>query len=147
LPESKIVQVGGDVVGQLVAVCQDGDDLVEQLRKRAAYIGVSYGLLDELTGLGEGGRRKVPRTGSHEATHMASMLRIAEALGVRALFYVDPKLVAKVSPSWEKRDGTTVHARRPPSLGQAQLKRVLKPVAAEMGRRRAAAFLRATTPA
>jgi hypothetical protein len=85
----KPVLVDGNVVGELVAVFQDGDDLVEQLRKRAAYIGLSYGLIDELTGLGEGGVGKYLAPVRGKQLTMTSMLRIAEVLGVKALFYVD----------------------------------------------------------
>jgi hypothetical protein len=40
-----------------------------------------------------------------------------------------------MQPLYEKRDATKAHARRRASLGQVQLRRFLKPVAAEMGRR------------
>jgi hypothetical protein len=76
---------------------------------------------------------------------MASMLRITEVLGVKALLYVDPKLVAEVSPSWTKRDEERVRARRSPSLGPATLRRVLPAAAAEMGKRGHLARMRTTT--
>jgi hypothetical protein len=39
------------------------------------------------------------------------LLQITTALGLRALLFVDPKLVAQMAPSWEKRDTRRVHTK------------------------------------
>jgi hypothetical protein len=74
------------------------------------------------------------------------MMRLCEPLGLRALLVIDPKLTAKVSPNWTRRDATKAHAGRP-ALGPTQLNRVLKPVASETGRRGHLARMASTTPA
>jgi hypothetical protein len=120
----KPVMIDGNVVGELFAVFCDGDTLVEQLRKRMAAIGISYGVVEELAEMSEGGLRKYLSPARVHQLTLPSMLRITEAIGLKALLVVDPKLVAKVSPSWSKRDERRVRARRP-ALGQAQLRRIL----------------------
>jgi hypothetical protein len=139
-------QKRSDVVGELLACFQDADDLVEPLRKRAASVGLSYGLLDAITGLGEGSTGKYLAPARVRHLSISSLLKITEALGLRPLLVVDEALIRKMQRRWSKRDASKAHARRPPSLGQAQLRRMLRPIAVELGRRGHAAFLRATTP-
>jgi hypothetical protein len=141
----KPVTIGGDVVGELFAVFQDGDTLIEQLRKRAAAIGISYGLIEEIAGLGEGALQKYLSPLRVKKITIASMMQIGEVLGVRGVLVVDEALVRRMKPLWTKRDGKRVHARRPPPLGAATVKRVLPCIAAELGRRGHAAFMRKTT--
>ena len=131
----KLVQVDGVPVGTLFATFECGDDLIEQLRRRATYIGLSYGMIEDLAGMAEGAITKYLSAVRTKQLTMSSMLRIAEVLGLRAQFIVDPKLVAQMAPAWGKRDGRRVHTNRQVPLGQATLRRVLKPVAAELGRR------------
>jgi hypothetical protein len=131
---------------ELLACFQDADDLVEPLRKRAASVGLSYGLLDAITGLGEGSTGKYLAPARVRHLSISSLLKITEALGLRPLLVVDEALIRKMQRRWSKRDASEAHARRPPSLGQAQLRRMLRPIAVELGRRGHAAFLRATTP-
>jgi hypothetical protein len=131
----KSVAIGGDVIGELLSVFQDGDDLVEQLRKRAAYIGASYGIIDDLTGIGEGSTGKYLAAARVRALTVSSLLKIATALGLTPMLVVDEALTRKMQRQWSKRDAAKVHSRRLPPIGQAQLRRVIKPVAAEMGRR------------
>jgi hypothetical protein len=126
----KTVQVDGDVVGELFAVFADGDDPVEQIRKRMAYIGASFGVVDELSGLGEGSTTKYLSS----ALTLHSTLRITQALGLKAMLVVDPKLTAEMSPSWGSRDASKVNARRPVQLGPTTLKRVRGAVLSELGR-------------
>jgi hypothetical protein len=143
----KLVQIDGNVVGTLFDVFRDGDDLVEQLRKRAAFIGASYGIIDEFSELGEGSTTKYLSATRSKQLTMNSLLKIASALGLRALFVVDEELTRRQQARWtKKRDSAKVHARRSPQLGQAQLKRILPAAAAEMGRRGAAARLKRSTP-
>jgi hypothetical protein len=132
--------------GAVIGEFSECDQLIEHLRRRAEYIGLSYGVIDQLTEMGEGstGRYLAP-VRSRQLT-MASMLRIAEVLGIKAVFVVDEQLTHKWQSEWAKRDGSKVHARRSPSLGPATLKRVLKPAAAELGRRGHLARMAATTP-
>jgi hypothetical protein len=96
--DPELVQIGGDDVGKF----EDGDALVDQLHKRAAYIGLSYGVIDELAGFPEGGTRKYLAPLRVRQLTIPSLLRLTEALGLKALLYVDPKLVAKMAPAWGK---------------------------------------------
>jgi hypothetical protein len=70
---------------------------------------------------------------------IASLLAIAKVLGVKSIMITDERLMMQMLPLWEKRDASKVHARRRASLSQVTLKRVMSPVAAELGRRGAAA--------
>jgi hypothetical protein len=140
------VVIDGDVVGELLAAFEDSEDLVEALRERTAYIGLSYGLLDAIAGLPEGGTGKYLSPLRVRQLTMNSMLKLTNALGLKPLLVVDAELVRKVQPKWEKRDERKINARRPPSLGQTQLKRLLKPIAAELGRRGHLARMKGTTP-
>jgi hypothetical protein len=131
--------------GKTFAVFESGDTLVEQLRKRASYVGLSYGLLEELAGMAEGAVGKYLSPARTKQLTVASLMRIASTLGLKAHLIVDEDLVRRMKPRWEKRDGKRVHGRRSPSLGPATLRRVLPAAAAEMGRRCAAARLKQTT--
>jgi hypothetical protein len=105
------------------------------LRKRAAYVGLSYGLIDELTALGEGSTGKYLSPARVRHLSISSLLKITAVLGLRPLLFVDEALTRKMQRQWTLRDAGKVHSRRQPSLGPAQMRRVLKPVAAELGRR------------
>jgi hypothetical protein len=72
----KSVMIGGSVCGELLATFADDDDLVEQLRERMAYIGVSFGVVEELAGMSEGalGKYLAPVRARNLTT--ASALRI-----------------------------------------------------------------------
>jgi hypothetical protein len=131
----KMVAIGGDVVGELLAVFENGDDLVEQLRRRASYIGLSHQLIEELAEMAEGSAGKYLSALKVKSLTIASLAKIGRVLGVSAILYVDPALVREMQSSWSKRDERRVHTKRQVSLGKAQLRRVLKPVASEMGRR------------
>jgi hypothetical protein len=141
-----IVTIDGNVCGELFAAFENDDTLVEALRRRASYIGASYNLIDQLTGLGEGSTTKYLSAARARALTIASAMRLCQALGVKAVLVTDAELTRKMQARGTKRDGSKARARRPPPLGQAQLKRVLRPAAAELGRRGHAAFIRATTP-
>jgi hypothetical protein len=130
---------------ELFATIDDGDALVEQLRKRAEQIGVSFAVLDELAGLAEGGSAKYLSALQVRQLTTSSLLKLTRALGLRAALFVDPKLVAQMGPSWGMRDATRVHGKRLPRLGAAQLRRILKPAAAELGRRGGVARMAALT--
>jgi transcriptional regulator with XRE-family HTH domain len=124
----------------LFATVRDGDELVAALRARAESTGISFDALSDLAGLGEGNISKYLSPTRTRNLTAASMLRIATALGLEARLVVDPSFV----PNWIKRDAKRIHARRP-ALGAATLKRVLKPAAAELGRRGHLARMRATS--
>jgi hypothetical protein len=68
--------IGGNVCGELLATFADDDDLVEQLRKRMSYIGVSFGVVEELAGMSEGALGKYlsppARDAAREAIHRAT---------------------------------------------------------------------------
>jgi hypothetical protein len=131
----KLVQVDGVPIGTLFATFESGDDLVTQLRKRMSYIGLSFNVVEELAGMSEGAAAKYLSSLQVKKLTVASMMRLCEPLGIKALLVVDPKLVAKMQPKWEMRDSRKVHSRRLPKIGEAQRRRILKPVAAELGRR------------
>jgi hypothetical protein len=139
------VRVGGVPVGELFATFQDGDDLVEQLRMRMAYVGASFGVVDELSELGEGACAKYLSAGRARQFTLPSLLRVCSVLGLKALLVVDPELTQKWKPFWGNRDSAKVHARRP-ALGAQIMKRVRPAVLSELGRRGAAARNRKLAP-
>jgi hypothetical protein len=135
-----------DDANSLFDVFRDGDGLIQSLRRRIEYMGTSFGVVDELSELGEGACSKYLTALQAKAITVNSLLRLTSALGLRVELHVDEALTRKMQPLWTKRDGSKAHARRPPSLGKATWKRVMGPVAAEMGRRGAAARMARTTP-
>jgi hypothetical protein len=144
-PPGKQVAIDGVPIGTLFSTFRDDDTLVEQLRCRAEYVGLSYGAMDQITQLGEGSSGKYLAPARARNLSTASALRICEALGLKAVLVVDEELTRKMKRQWTKRDGRKIHSRRPPALGKAQLRRFLKPIAQEMGRRGAASWLARTT--
>jgi hypothetical protein len=120
------------------------DDVVAAIRERMASIGVSYALAEHLSGIAENSLSKYLSSVRSRELTIASLLRIASALGLRLALVVDEELTRQCQPAWEKRDEKRIHARRP-ALGQGTLKRVLKPAAAELGRRGHLARMRATS--
>jgi hypothetical protein len=134
-PGKKSIAIDGNVVGELFATLENSDDVVAALRARMAYVGVSYGVVEELADMPEGAIGKYLAPLQVKRLSITSLLRISRALGVRAVLYVDAALSRKMQRQWIRRDLGKVHARRLPTLGQAQLKRILKPAAAELGRR------------
>jgi hypothetical protein len=120
------------------------DDVVAAIRERMADVGVSYALVEHLCGIGENSISKYLSSVQSRRLTIASLLRITSVLGLRMSLTVDEELTRRCQPAWEKRDEKRIHARRP-ALGQATLKRVLKPVAAELGRRGHLARMRATS--
>jgi hypothetical protein len=132
------VQVDGVSIGTAVGGFSDYDGLVEALRARVADVGLSYRILEELAGMPEGGVAKYLADVRVRRLSIESLLQITEAIGVRAIFVTDETLLRKMRPLYEKRDDTRVHARRRAPLGPITLRRVMSPVAAEMGKRGAA---------
>jgi hypothetical protein len=135
MDDPKPVMIGTDVVGQLFAALENSDDVVAALRARMEYIGASFGLVEQLADLSEGSLGKYLAPLQVKRLTVASLLRISQTLGIRTLFYVDPKLVARMKPLWTKRDARRVRAKRQVPIGQAQLRRLLPAVASEMGAR------------
>jgi hypothetical protein len=105
------------------------------LRKRAAALGVPYRVLDELTGLGEGGTAKYLADLHLKHLSIRSLLKMTEALGVKAVLVIDEGLVREMRPLWDMRDVRRARAKRLAPLGQRTVARVLPEVAREMGRR------------
>jgi hypothetical protein len=132
----------------LFSVFRTDDDLVTAMRRRAAYIGASYGLIDQLTEMGEGSTGKYLSPARARQLTINSAMRICEALGLRLAVVVDEKLVAEMSPSWGGRDVTKVNAgRRAIQLGAQSLKRARPQVLSELGRKGAIARNTKLTPA
>jgi hypothetical protein len=136
---SKSVEIGGNVVGQLVGGFTDYDSLVEQLRARIGAVGLSYRVLEEIAGLPEGGAGKYLADARARHLSVDSLLKISEAVGIRGMFVTDEKLLRKMQPLFEMRDGRKVHARRRAKLGAVTLRRVRPAVLSELGKRGAAA--------
>jgi hypothetical protein len=114
----------------------DADALVEVLRERIAALHVSYGVLDDLTELGEGGVAKYLAPLRVKQLTMVSLLKLTTALGLRGVLVIDPELARKMSRHWKTRDETKAHAQRCAStLSTKTVRRVMPQVAAEMGRR------------
>jgi hypothetical protein len=144
--DPKSVVIGGNVVGTLLDVFRDDDELIEQLRRRAAFVGASFGIIDEFSGLGEGSTTKYLSAARTKQLTMSSLLKISRVLGLKALLMTDEAQTRRMQRLWIRRSDKRAHSRRPPALGRAQLKRFLKPIASEMGRRGAASWLARTTP-
>jgi hypothetical protein len=133
-----MVEVDGAVVGQLVGSFSNYDGLVEQLRARISAVGLSYRVLEEIAGLPEGGAGKYLADARARHFSVESLLQISEAVGIRALFVEDEKLLRKMQPLYEMRDAGKVHARRRAKLGATTMKRVRPVVLSELGRAGAA---------
>jgi hypothetical protein len=146
MADPNIGTIGGKAV-EIAGTFDTYDLLIERLRERAAAIDLSYRVIEEIAGIGEGNLGKY--LGSVRSKHLnaESLVRIASALGVRGVFFVDPALVAQMTPLYEKRDAAKAHARRrAAALGPVTLRRVVPAAAAEMGRRGAAARNRRLAP-
>jgi hypothetical protein len=122
----------------------DYDGLIEALRERAAAIGLSYRIVEELAGMAEGAVGKYLSDVRVKRLTIESLVRLGRvlavrgvlvvdpaALSVRGSLVVDPELVAEMAPLWEKRDASKAHARRLAPISYRKLKRV----AQELGRR------------
>jgi hypothetical protein len=134
MADSNTGTIGGQAV-EIAGTFDTYDLLIERLRERAAAIDLSYRVIEEIAGIGEGNLGKY--LGSLRSKHLSaeSLVRIASALGVKGVLYVDPALVAQMTPLYEKRDSTKARAQRRACFGQPSLRRLVSPVAAEMGKR------------
>jgi hypothetical protein len=112
-----------------------------------AYVGASFGVVDELSELGEGACAKYLSAGRARQFTLPSLLRVCSVLGLKALLVVDPKLTRKWQPFWGNRDGTKAHARGWAKLGAQTMKRVRPAVLSELGKKGAAARNAALDPA
>jgi hypothetical protein len=140
LPETNtMVAVGGEAVGKLAGTFSDYDGLVEALRRRAADVGLTFAVIDELSNLGESATAKYLSDLRVKNLALRSFFAISGALGVRAIFIEDDRLLAQIRPHWGSRCAERVHARPRVRLGATTLKRVRPAVLAELGRKGAAA--------
>jgi hypothetical protein len=121
------------------------DDVVAALKARMSELGVSYATVEYLAAWGENSLAKYLGDVRSRKFTLDSLLRVTAVLGLRMNLVVDDELTRQVSAEWGNRDEKRVHARRQPRLGRTTLRRVLPAAAAEMGRRGAAARLKATT--
>jgi hypothetical protein len=136
----------GGTAGEIVGEYTDYDGLIAGLRERAAAVGLAYLVIDDLAGLSQGHTSAL--LGATRKRHFSinSLLSVARVLGIKSIMVVDPEVTSRVRAEWGSRDGTRAHARRRPALGEATMRRVLKPVAAELGRRGHVAQMKSTTP-
>ena len=111
----KPVTIGGaDVVGpELLGAFCDTDGVVEALRRRAASIGLSYGLIEQIADMPEGSVGKYLSALRVKALTTESLTRIAATMGLRPALVVDPELVAAMQPQWETRDGSKSLTQKP----------------------------------
>jgi hypothetical protein len=130
--------------GAIIGEFSDYDGLIDRLRERAAALGVPYRVLDELTGLGEGGTAKYLADLHLKHLSIRSMLRITSALGVKAVLVIDEGLVREMRPLWDM--SRRARAKRLAPLGQRTVQRVLPEVAKEMGRRGGSARMQKLSP-
>jgi transcriptional regulator with XRE-family HTH domain len=131
------VHIDGAAIGQLVGGFSDYDQLISALRDRIGALGLSYRVLEEIAGLCEGAAGKYLSDVRVKNLSVGSLIQIAEALGVRGVLISDERLLQKYRPMYERRDEGKAHraASAAKRLGPVTLRRVMSPVAAEMGRR------------
>jgi hypothetical protein len=136
----KSIAIDSNICDELFATFDNTDNLVEALRKRMINVGLSFGVLDEILGT-EGAAGKYLSPLRVRRITLEALLRLTSAVGLRAQLVVDETW----RPDWEKCDRSKARAGRQPRLGAAQLRRVLKPAAAELGRRGSVARMASTT--
>jgi hypothetical protein len=124
---------GANVVGSFV----DYDGLVSAQRERAADIGLSFAVIDELSGLAESATAKYLSDLRVKNLGLRTFFAITETLAIRAIFVEDPKLLARMKQHWQRRDEGKAHCcgHHAKRLGPITLRRVVPAAAAEMGRR------------
>jgi hypothetical protein len=127
--------IGAGTAGEIIGEYSDYDGLIARLRQRAGDVGLSYLVIDDLAGLSQGHTSALLGATRKRRLSVVSLIAVAKVLGVKSVMMVDPELVAEMSPRWERRDGSKVHSRRLPKLGATQIRRLLKPIASEMGKR------------
>jgi hypothetical protein len=120
--------------GAIVGSFTDYDGLIEQLRERAAAVGLSFAMIDDIAGLAESGTAKYLSALRVKNLGLQTFFAITEAMGIRAIFIEDPQLLAQVRPRWARRQEEKAH-RSTKRLGPITIARVLPDIAREMGRR------------
>jgi hypothetical protein len=93
-PDASTRQVGGTTV-ELVGKFERYHDLIVRVRERAAEIGLSYRLLDEISGLSEGHAGKVLADLRSKQMGVGTLLAITRTLGIRSMLDVDPQRAFK----------------------------------------------------
>ena len=136
---SMTVLPGQPPSGTIVASLHDYDGLVEGLRDRAAAVGLSYELIEDLADLANGALSKYLSDLRKKQLTIASLLRVTQVLGVKVIFVTDDKLLRAMQPYWEPRDAKKAHARRRASLGRATIERLLPVAFSEFAKLGAAA--------
>jgi hypothetical protein len=120
--------------GAIVGEFADYDGLVERLRERAASVGLSYRIIEELAEMGEGSLAKYLSDIRVKQFTVGSLVRVAAVMGVRCMFVIDDNLLREMRPFWELRDGKKAHARRRASLGRVTMERLLPVAFSELGK-------------
>jgi hypothetical protein len=110
--DSRTVTIAGKAVGKLAGELGSYDDLVESLRQRAAQLGVSYRILEEVAGLAEGCVGKYLSDTRARHFTVDSLLQITGALAVRTVFVEDVEQLRRMQPLYETRNELKVRARR-----------------------------------
>jgi hypothetical protein len=135
-----------DHIPLIVGTFADYDGLIASLRLRAEALGLSYSTIEALADMADGSLGKYLADLRVKNLSIVSLVAVARALALRGAFIEDQKLLAVMTPLWEKRDDSKAHAKRSARLGPKTMKRVLSEVAAEMGRRGGMSTQRRLTP-
>jgi transcriptional regulator with XRE-family HTH domain len=125
--------------GIVVGSFRDYDGLVDGLRARAASVGLSYELIEDLAEMSSGALSKYLSDLRVKQLTVASLIRITAVMGVRCVFVIDDELLREMRPYWELRDAGKAHARRRASLGRATIERLLPVAFSEFAKLGAAA--------
>jgi hypothetical protein len=127
--------IGAGTPGEIIGQFENYDELIARLKERAAAVGLSYLAIDDFAGFSSGYTSAI--LGGLQKRHLSvsSLLAIARVLGVKSVMVVDPELTRRMQSEYGKRDAAKAHGKRLPKLGNAQIRRLLRPIAAEMGKR------------
>lgn len=110
---------------------RDYDQLINALKARADEIGLSYNLIDELTGLPNGYTGKLFGPSRVKMVGMDSLWLIVEVLAIEVTFAPSLALAQKMAARWERRD----ELRRRPGIVRKRFSPELKAkVMSEIGR-------------
>ena len=123
-------------VASTIGEASNYDQLIEVYRKRMAQLGLTFEVLDYLSGLQAGYSNKLLGPSQSKTIGQVSMALLNKTLALKFVAIEDLEAAAEMGPRWERRDRPpNKDAGRPARLGKATLARVFLPVVIEMGKR------------